>query len=78
MANTVDAVKEAQEKRQERLRRRLEKGRKERAVKSRDLQHTLPEIQREPTAGESANRHRRRLREGTALAAAAGSSRPAG
>ncbi len=63
VANTVDAVKEAQEKRQERLRRRLEKGRKERAVKSRDLQHTLPEIQREPPAGETANRHRRRLRE---------------
>ena len=63
VANTVDAVKEAQEKRQERLRRRLEKSRKERAVKRREPQHTLPEIQREPPAGETANRHRRRLRE---------------
>ncbi len=63
VANTVDAVKEAQEKRQERLRRRLEKSRKEQAVKRREPQHTLPEIQREPPAGETANRHRRRLRE---------------
>lgn len=63
VANTVDAVKEAQEKRQERLRRRLEKSRKEQAVKRREPQHALPEIQREPPAGETANRHRRRLRE---------------
>ena len=77
VASTVDAVKEEQERRQERLRRRLEKlrGKKERRpVKRREpsARPPLPEPENEPSPGEAAVWHKRRLREcrrGLALAA---------
>lgn len=59
VANTVDAVKEEAHQRQESARRR------ERSVRRREPspQHPLPEVENEPTAGETASRHKRRLRE---------------
>lgn len=59
VANTVDAVKEEAHQRQEKARRR------ERIVKRREPspQHPLPEVENEPPAGETASRHKRRLRE---------------
>lgn len=67
VASTVDAVKEAQEKRQEKFRKRLEKAavREKRAVKRREPagRRPLPEPEREPSAGETAGRHKRRFRE---------------
>lgn len=67
VANTVDAVKEEQEKRQERLRKKLEKAglkARRRTIKRREpsSRHPLPEADNEPPAGETANRHKRRLR----------------
>ncbi len=67
VASTVDAVKAVQEKRQEKFRKRLEKaaGREKRAVRRREPagRRPLPEADAEPSAGETAGRHKRRYRE---------------
>ena len=66
VAGTVDAVKVEQEKRQERLRKRLEKAKKKlvhRSVKKKTSSQSLPEEENEPQPGEEAVRHKRRLRE---------------
>lgn len=68
VASTVDAVKEEQEQRQERLRKRLEKLRRRkepRPAKRREpsVQHPLPEAEDEPPPAEAAGWHKRRLRE---------------
>jgi len=68
VASTVDAVKEEQEKRQEKFRKRLEKVLKKnqpRAAKRREpsSRRTLPEVNNEPPALETAARHKRRFRE---------------
>lgn len=66
VASTVDAVRDEQEKRQEKLRRRLEKaaGRKN-APKRREpaSRRPVPEAESEPPAAETAARHKRRFRE---------------
>lgn len=68
VASTVDAVKEEQEKKQEKFRERLERFRKQsqtKAARRREAasRHTLPEIENEPPAMETASRHKRRFRE---------------
>jgi len=68
VASTVDAVKEEQEQRQEKLRRRLEKLRRKREPRPArrrepSSQHPLPEPESEPAPAETANWHKRRLRE---------------
>jgi len=68
VANTVDAVKGEQEKRQEQLRRRLEKLRRKEArrpakPKEPSARQPLPEPEREPSAAETAGRHKRHLRQ---------------
>ena len=68
VASTVDAVKVEQEERQERLRKRLEKlQRKERRADkpaaTPAARQPLPELEREPAASETANRHKRQLRQ---------------
>lgn len=68
VASTVDAVKEEQELRQEKLRRRLEKLRsrqERRPVRRREPSERspLPEPENEPSPGEAAGWHKRRLRE---------------
>ena len=68
VASTVDAVKEEQEHRQEKLRLRLEKLRRKKehhSVRRKEPspQHPLPEIEDEPLPGEAAGRHKRRFRE---------------
>ncbi|MDE7245732.1 MAG: hypothetical protein K2O18_17405, partial [Oscillospiraceae bacterium] len=64
MANTVDAVKEEQEIRQERLRKRLEKARKavSHSLKRKDrmTRHPLPDAENEPSPAETAMWNRRR------------------
>lgn len=64
VASTVDAVKEDQARRQDKLRKRLEKERKKKAarpVKKRTpaLRHPLPEEAEEPAMSEAAAWHRR-------------------
>lgn len=68
VANTVDAVKGEQEKRQEHLRKRLEKIQRQDArrapkPKTPAARQPLPELDREPPAAETANRHKRHLRQ---------------
>lgn len=65
VASTVDAVKEAQEIRQEKFRKRLERSRERSPVKRREpaSRRPLPEADSEPPAGETAGRHKRRFRE---------------
>ena len=68
VASTVDAVKVEQEQRQERFRKRMEKrqrqdARRSSAPKTPAARQPLPEMEREPAAAETANRHRRQLRE---------------
>jgi len=68
VANTVDAVKVEQEKRQEQLRKRLEKlhrkeARRPARPKEPSARQPLPEPEREPSAAETANRHKRHLRQ---------------
>lgn len=68
VASTVDAVKEEQEKRQEKFRKRLEKvlARKPKSAAKRSdpaSRRALPEIDREPSAAETASRHKRRYLE---------------
>lgn len=67
MANTVDAVKEEQELRQERLRKRLDKAKKavSRSLKKKDsvTRHPLPDVENEPNPAEPAMWHKRRLRD---------------
>lgn len=68
VASTVDAVKVEQEKRQAKLRRRLEKfmaSQPKAAAKRREpsSRRSLPEIDYEPPAIETASRHKRRWRE---------------
>ena len=66
VASTVDAVKAVQEKRQEKLRKKLERAAREpRSVKRREpaSRRPLPEADSEPSAAETAARHKRRFRE---------------
>lgn len=65
VASTVDAVKETQEIRQEKFRKRLERVRENRSTKRREpaSRRPLPEVDAEPSAGETASRHKRRFRE---------------
>lgn len=68
VASTVDAVKEEQERRQEKFRQRLEKKRRKNApkqLKRREpsFRHPLPEIDQEPSLGSAAAQHKRRYYE---------------
>ncbi len=67
MAHTVDAVKEEQEQRQERLRKRLEKARKavtrSFAKKEAPLRKPVPDAENEPLPNERAMWNKRRCRE---------------
>jgi len=68
VASTVDAVKVEQEKRQEQLRKRLEKlhrkeARRPARPKEPAVRQPLPELEREPSAAETASRHKRHLRQ---------------
>lgn len=68
VASTVDAVKEEQERRQEKFRKRLEKERRKKAprqVKRREpsFRHPLPDISQEPALGPAAAQHKRRYYE---------------
>ena len=67
VASTVDAVKEIQEQKQEKFRKRLEKAVKQekKASKRREpaSRRPLPEVDSEPPAGETAGRNKRRFRE---------------
>ena len=65
VASTVDAVKEEQERRQDKLRKKWEKARKKNAArpvkrKEPSLLHPLPDIKDEPPLKEAAARHKRR------------------
>ncbi len=65
VASTVDAVKEEQERRQDKLRKKWEKARKKNAsrpVKRREpsMLHPLPDVKDEPSLREAAARHKRR------------------
>lgn len=68
VASTVDAVKEEQERRQEKLRQRLEKERRKHAprqIRRREpsFRHPLPEVEQEPALGPAAAQHKRRYYE---------------
>ena len=68
VASTVDAVKVEQEKRQEQLRKRLEKLHRQKSPrpakpKEPAARQPLPEIEREPPAAETASRQKRQLRQ---------------
>lgn len=68
VASTVDAVKEEQERRQEKFRQRLEKKRRKNApkqLKRREpsFRHPLPEVEQEPTLNSAAAQHKRRYYE---------------
>ena len=68
VASTVDAVKEEQERRQEKFRQRLEKKRRKNApkqLKRREpsFRHPLPEVEQEPSLNSAAAQHKRRYYE---------------
>lgn len=68
VASTVDAVKEEQERRQEKFRKRLEKERRKNAPKKMkrkepSFRHPLPDIGQEPALGPAAAQHKRRYYE---------------
>lgn len=68
VASTVDAVKEEQERRQEKFRQRLEKKRRKNApkqLKRREpsFRHPLPEVDQEPSLNAAAAPHKRRYYE---------------
>ena len=68
VASTVDAVKEEQERRQEKFRQRLEKKRRKNApkqLKRREpsFRHPLPEIEQEPSLNSAAAQHKLRYYE---------------
>lgn len=68
VASTVDAVKEEQERRQEKFRQRLEKKRRKsasRQIKRREpsFRHPLPEFDQEPSLSSAAAQHKRRYYE---------------